>query len=51
MGHSSAVKLQMKRMGGLAGMAASPICVNRVSGGCLVSLISKEHKLSVDTSA
>lgn len=33
MGHSSAVELQMRRKGGLAGMAASPICLTCSSGG------------------
>lgn len=33
-GHSSAVELQMRKKGGLAGMAASSICITCVSGGC-----------------
>lgn len=32
-GHSSPVELQMRRKGGLAGMAASPICLTCSSGG------------------
>lgn len=48
MGHSSPVELQMRRKGGLAGMAASPICLTCSSGGSssinrpLMSFI--EHK-------
>lgn len=33
MGHSSPVELQMRRKGGLAGMAASPICLTCSSDG------------------
>lgn len=57
MGHTSAVELQMRRKGGLTRMAASSICITYVSGGCsltyrfLVSFISKEHKVPMDTSA
>lgn len=51
MGHSSAVMLQMKRKWVLAGIVASSICVSCISGGCLASFISKEHKWSIYTLA
>lgn len=57
MGHTSAVKPQMRWKGGLTRMAASSICITCVSGGCsltyrpLVAFISKEHKVPTDTSA
>lgn len=53
-GHSSAVELQMRSKGGLAGMAASSICITCVSGGCSltyrpsVSFISTHGYLSLN---
>lgn len=51
MGHSSAVELQMRRKGGLAGMAACPICLTCSSGGFssiyrpLMSFTRNQHKV------